>query len=158
MCGKSKLAKMACSDSLAPQFINNDHVTAEPVCSTAHVPQEVLPWPQATLALYAEAPPRKQRHLLLHRGCVRWVSHERREYSVSTVKAAATAKREKTCLQFQRLLELSSSFPLAPCLLWFQQTVWTARQLASQRGSAIQYVKFNWVSTTFQTFYLLLAL
>ena len=85
---------MACSDSLAPQFINNDYVTAETVCSTAHVHQEVLPRPQATLALYTSAPPRKQRHLLLHLGCVRWVSHERKEYSVSTVKAAATVKRE----------------------------------------------------------------
>ena len=35
--------------TLAPHFINNDYVTAEPICSTAHVYQEVLPWSQATL-------------------------------------------------------------------------------------------------------------
>ena len=53
---------------------------------------------------------------------------------------------------------VSPSFLLAPCLPWFQQTVWTARQLASRTGSAIKCVQFNWISTTFQTFYLLLVL
>ena len=42
---------------------------------------------------------------MLHQGCVPWVSHERREYSVSTARAAASARREKTCQQFQRLLQ-----------------------------------------------------
>lgn len=114
MCGKSKLAKMACSDSLAPQFINNDHVTAEPVCSTAHVPQEVLLGPELLLRCTHKL--HLKRHLLLHGSCVRWVSHERREYSVSTVKAAATAKREKTCLQFNGSLSfLLPSLRLAYC-------------------------------------------
>ena len=34
-CGESKLAKMACSGSLAPHFLNNDCVSAETIYSTA---------------------------------------------------------------------------------------------------------------------------
>ena len=44
--------------------------------------------------------------LLLCHGCVCWVSHERREYSVS----AAPARREQIHLKFLWLLEFSSSF------------------------------------------------
>ena len=32
--------------------------------------------------------------LLMHHGCVHWVCHERREYSVSTATAAVSARRE----------------------------------------------------------------
>ena len=32
--------------------------------------------------------------LLLPHGCVPWVSHERREYSVSTATAAVSARKE----------------------------------------------------------------
>jgi len=39
---ESKLAKMVCSDSLAPHFVNNDSVTAEIIYSTEHARQEVL--------------------------------------------------------------------------------------------------------------------
>ena len=62
---ESKLAKMACSGSLAPRFVNNDYaiaeitysaaqacqevyVIAEIICSTVHVHHEVLAWSQAT--------------------------------------------------------------------------------------------------------------
>ena len=38
------MAKMACSGSLAPHFVNNDCVTAEIVYSTAHARHEVLSW------------------------------------------------------------------------------------------------------------------
>ena len=41
-CGESKLAKMACSGSLAPHFLNNDYVTAETIYNTACVHHEVL--------------------------------------------------------------------------------------------------------------------
>lgn len=42
--GASKLAKVACSGSRAPRFVNKDDVTAERTCSTAHVRQQVLAW------------------------------------------------------------------------------------------------------------------
>ena len=32
---------------------------------------------------------------MLHQGCVPWVSQERREYSVSAARAAASARKEK---------------------------------------------------------------
>ena len=41
MWGESKLAKMACSGSLAPRFVINDYATAEITFSTAHACQEV---------------------------------------------------------------------------------------------------------------------
>ena len=40
--GKTKLTKMACSGSLTLCFVNNDYVTAESICSTAHMHHEVL--------------------------------------------------------------------------------------------------------------------
>ena len=51
VCGESKLAKMACSGSLAPCFVNNDYGTgtAEIAYSTAPTPQEVLTWSRATV-------------------------------------------------------------------------------------------------------------
>lgn len=42
--GASKLAKVACSGSRAPRFVNKDDVTAERTCSTAHVRHQVLAW------------------------------------------------------------------------------------------------------------------
>ena len=45
------------------------------------------------------------------RGCVCWVGHERRRYSVFAAVAAAPARREETCLKFLQLLEFSSSLP-----------------------------------------------
>ena len=43
-CGESKLAKRAGLGSLAPCFVNNDYVTAEIICSTAHMCHQVLAW------------------------------------------------------------------------------------------------------------------
>ena len=40
--GERKLAKIVCSGSLAPHFVNNDHVTAEIIYSTAHAHHKVL--------------------------------------------------------------------------------------------------------------------
>ena len=42
--GESKLAKMVGSGSLAPHSVNRDDVTAEIICSIAHVCYEVLAW------------------------------------------------------------------------------------------------------------------
>ena len=39
---ENKLAKMECSESLAPQFVTNDHVTAEVIYSTVHACHKVL--------------------------------------------------------------------------------------------------------------------
>ena len=40
---------MVCSGSLAPRFLDNDYVTAETICSTAHAHHKVLSESQATL-------------------------------------------------------------------------------------------------------------
>lgn len=37
--------------TLAPRFVNNNYVTAEVPCSTAHACQEVLSRPRATFVL-----------------------------------------------------------------------------------------------------------
>ena len=42
--GESKLAKMACSVSLTPCFLNSDCVIAEIICITVHACHEVLAW------------------------------------------------------------------------------------------------------------------
>ena len=93
--GDSKLAKMAYPGSLASRFVNNDYVTAEIICSTAYVCHEVLTWLWATLCgTPVPAPPIKPWELLLYHSCVRWVSQERREHSVSAAMAAVSARRE----------------------------------------------------------------
>lgn len=56
MWGKSKLAQIVCSGSLAPHFVNNDDVTTEITCSTMHELHEVLAWLRGTLS-------RKQWHI-----------------------------------------------------------------------------------------------
>ena len=53
LCGESKLAKMACSGSLAPHFVNNDYVAGEIIYSTVHACHEVLAWSQVTLCCRA---------------------------------------------------------------------------------------------------------
>ena len=86
---------MACSGYLSPCFVNNDYVTAEIICIVMHLSQEILTPSGATLCCPdISAPLRKQQQLLLHHGCVHWVSHERREYSMYTAMAAASARRE----------------------------------------------------------------
>ena len=72
MLGESKLAKMACSVSLTPCFLNSDCVTAEIICIT------VLGHGLCVVCIWW-VPPIKQRELLLPQGCVHWVSHKRRE-------------------------------------------------------------------------------
>ena len=47
--GRSKLANLACSGSVAPSIVNNDYVTAEIIYSTGHVHDEVPAGSQATL-------------------------------------------------------------------------------------------------------------
>ena len=55
-----KLAKMGCSGSLAPRFVDNDNVTSEIIYSTAQAHHEVLTLSQATLCgTPVWAPPRK---------------------------------------------------------------------------------------------------
>ena len=90
--GESKVSKMPCSGFLAPCFVNNDYVTAEIICSTGHAHHEVPARSPATLwSTYTWDPSKEIEALMLHQGCVPWVSHERREYSVSTAVAAASS-------------------------------------------------------------------
>ena len=42
MWGESTLAKVACAGSLAPRAVNDDFVTPEHVCSTAHARNKLL--------------------------------------------------------------------------------------------------------------------
>ena len=60
--GDSKLAKMACSGSLAPHFVNNDYVTAEIPYSTLH--HELFVCSHATWCgmHICELHPKKRRH------------------------------------------------------------------------------------------------
>ena len=118
---------------LAPWFVNNDYVTAEITYNIAHMCHKVLAWPQATVTKWVSC--RKWRHLLLHHGCVCWVNHERREYSMSTAMADASAKREYCygcCASQQRIKHVCSSYgslsflpasPLAPYLPWVKWMV-----------------------------------
>ena len=77
-----------------PCFVNNDYVTTEITYSTVCVHHEVLAWSWDTLCCRdIWVPPRKWWHLLLHHCCVHWVSHWRREYSVPTATAVASARR-----------------------------------------------------------------
>ena len=88
---ETKLAKMECSGSLAPRFVNNDSIMAEVINSTQHAHHEVLSWTWATFVIWV--PPKKRGYCC----CIMvfiWVSHERREWSMSTVTVAASARRE----------------------------------------------------------------
>ena len=51
-CGESKLAKMECSGSLTPRFVNKDYVTAEITYSTAQAHHEVLAWLQVLCVVW----------------------------------------------------------------------------------------------------------
>ena len=86
---------MECSGSLAPPFVNNDYVTAEIICSTAHACQEVLTRSEPLcVAGIDELHLESGGTLLLPHGCVCGISQERREYSKYTVMTAASARRE----------------------------------------------------------------
>lgn len=49
---ESKLAKMVCSGSLSPCFVNNEYVTAEIIYSIAHACHEVLTWSQVVCSTH----------------------------------------------------------------------------------------------------------
>ena len=92
--GESKWATMVCSGSLAPCS-----VTPEIICSTVHAHHEVLAWSQIVCIITCVS---STSHmwcvwvvaLLLLHGSVHWVSHERRDYNVSSTMAAVSARRE----------------------------------------------------------------
>jgi len=93
--GEGKLAKMACSGSLTPCFVNNDYEIADIIYSTVHAHRKVLTWSWVTMcSTPVWAPPKKVVALLLYHSCVCWVSHKRREHSVSTATASVSARRE----------------------------------------------------------------
>ena len=95
MWGEDKLAKMACSGSLIPCFLSNDYELAEIIYSTVHAHHKVLTWSWVTVcSTPVSAPPKKVVALLLYHSCVCWVSHKRREHSMSTATAAVSARRE----------------------------------------------------------------
>ena len=114
--GREPIKKMACSSSLVPCFVNNDYVIAESICSTAHACHEVPTWSWATLScrdMWASS--KEQCILLLHHGYAHWVSHERREYSISASMAPALARREYCygCCVNQEKTNVSAA-PMAP--------------------------------------------
>ena len=51
MWGVSSLAKMVCSGSLIPHFVNNDYVTAEIIYSTMHAYHEVYVTAEITCSI-----------------------------------------------------------------------------------------------------------
>ena len=83
---------MACSGFLTSPFVNNDYVTAELICSAAHACHKVLAWSRVVCCVDTSST-QKVVALLPHHGCVCWVSRKRREYSMSTTKAAASSRR-----------------------------------------------------------------
>ena len=93
--GESKLAKKACSGYLAPCSVNNDCTTAEIIYSSPHVHHEAftLLWALCVINLY-ELYLKSSGILLLHQGCVCWISHQSRDYSLSVVITAASARRK----------------------------------------------------------------
>ena len=99
-------------------FVNNDRVTAEFICSTAHVRQEVLTrsWVGIVRGMHLRAPPRKWWNFTAHHCCcVYWVNYKRREYRMSATIVDASAKREYFygCCASQERINLSA-VPTAP--------------------------------------------
>ena len=81
---RTTVDKIACSDALTPRSVNNGYVTAEIIYSTAHVHHRVLAWSLTTLCCVPVwASPEEMVASLLCRGCIHWVSDERREPRVS---------------------------------------------------------------------------
>ena len=79
------------SGSLAARF-----VAAAITYSTAHVRPEVLAWSRVFVCCKRMwPPPIKLRESPLYHGCVCWVSHQRREYSVKTALAAAVSQERR---------------------------------------------------------------
>ena len=114
--GMVRLSRPTASRS-CPCFVNKDYVTAEIPYSTGNACHKVPAWSQATLCcMPVWALPRKQGWLLLRHSCVCWVSHRRREDSMSTAMTAVSVRREQMCLQFLWLLESPSRSLLAHTL------------------------------------------
>ena len=147
---ENKLAKLACSDSLVPCFVNNDYVTTEILlqhraCASWSTHDSYLwrlrSW--ATLCcMDIWAPPRKQQHYAAsslwplcqpeERLC--WV---RLGYGSCYGCCISQERINVSAVPMAPQLFLQT-LKLVPCLPWVQLTVWTARQLASQTGSTIQ--------------------
>lgn len=85
------------SSSLAPRFVNNDCVAAERVYLTAHARHEVPAWSGVQCCGQMGVPPTKQQHSCWITAVSRWVSHERRENSVSAATAACP-RQERGCV------------------------------------------------------------
>ena len=94
--GREQISKDGMSRLSDPTFVNNDYVTAEIIYSTVHAHHEVFTWSWVICVwyVYMSSTKKKVVALLLHHGCVLWVSHERRKYSMSTVMVAVSARRE----------------------------------------------------------------
>ena len=58
--GENKLAKMVCSGSLAPRFVNNDCAAAEIIYSMVRVRHEVPSWLGVQCCMQIGVPPKKQ--------------------------------------------------------------------------------------------------
>ena len=128
MWGESKLAKMACSCSLTPHFVNNDYVTAEIIYRTAHAHHKKLASSPATLCCGTMwTPPKKRQHY----------------YCISALSVGSTTRGDNVACLLLWLLHQpgenkhvfssygsSGIFPaslLVHCLPWVQRTVSTDR-------------------------------
>ena len=90
-----QVSQDAVLSSLTPRFVNKDYVTAEITYSTAQVRHEVL---TRSWVLWVCL---NSTHKAVGMTTLSWLwplgQRERREYSVSTVAAAASARREYCC-------------------------------------------------------------
>ena len=89
-----------CPFTLTPHFVNNDYVTAESTYSTVHAPLKVPSRSRATFVLKAhisstwKSPGGYVQASSWQWGCVCYVNHKRREYSVPAGKVAVLVRKE----------------------------------------------------------------
>ena len=87
---------MAFSGSLAPCFVSNYADSRDHLQHYAGASRGTCLVSLCAVHIY-ELHPKKAGSLQLGHGCVHWVSHGRRAYSMSTATAAVPARREVTC-------------------------------------------------------------
>ena len=93
--GREQISQEVMFRLSCPCFVNNDCATAEIIYSSTHMHHEAftLLWVLCVIHLY-ELCLKSSGILLLHQGCVCWVSQESKDYNLSVVMTVASARRE----------------------------------------------------------------
>ena len=168
MLGESKLAKMVCSVSLTPCFLNSDCVTAEIICITVHACHEVLAWAWAVCGVHMVSSTHKAGGVAAASGLcplgqpqeertVVWLLHQWREAVLRLLcqpgehKRVFSSSSGRSLLPAVGLLALVSFQPLSSHLAYpgfNEQSAQrdTARQLASQPGWSAKHQTQNLIN------------